>query len=100
MIKIIICSLLISGCSTVVPVKQKFPTPPEILMKEPKDLNTIGQTKIPDTTRDFNETTSNVKLSTVATTISENYGTYYQVVEQLKALQDWINKQKELSDGS
>ena len=62
--------------------------------------SSAGQTKIPDTTRDFNETTSNVKLSTVATTISENYGTYYQVVEQLKALQDWINKQKELSDGS
>ena len=62
--------------------------------------SSASQTKIPDTSRDFNETASNVKLSTVATTISENYGTYYQVTEQLKALQDWINKQKELSDGS
>lgn len=62
--------------------------------------SSASQTKIPDTSRDFNETASNVKLSTVATTISENYGTYYQVAEQLKALQDWINKQKELSDGS
>ena len=50
--------------------------------------SSASQTKIPDTSRDFNETASNVKLSTVATTISENYGTYYQVTEQLKALQD------------
>jgi uncharacterized protein YceK len=99
MIKIIICSLLISGCSTVVPVKQKFPTPPEMLMKEPKDLNTIGQTKVPNTSRDINEGTSDVKLSDVAITVSKNYGTYYQVVEQLKSLQEWIRKQKELSDG-
>jgi hypothetical protein len=98
MIKIIICSLLISGCSTLVPVKQKFPTPPEMLMKEPKDLNTIGQTKIFDTSRDVNEGASNVKLSEVAITVSKNYGTYYQVVEQLKSLQEWIRKQKDLSD--
>lgn len=62
--------------------------------------SSASQTKVPNSSRDVNETASNVKLSAVATTISENYGTYYQVAEQLKALQDWINKQRELSDGS
>ena len=61
--------------------------------------SSASQTKIPDTTRDVNETSSDVKLSTVATTITENYGTYYQVAEQLKSLQDWIKQQKDLDDG-
>jgi hypothetical protein len=61
--------------------------------------SSASQTKIPNTTRDVNETASNVKLSTVATTITENYGTYYQVAEQLKSLQDWITQQKDLDDG-
>ena len=61
--------------------------------------SSASQTKIPDTSRDVNEGASNVKLSEVAVTVSENYGTYYQVVEQLKSLQSWINKQRELSDG-
>ena len=61
--------------------------------------SSASQTKIPDTTRDVNETASDVKLSTVATTITENYGTYYQVAEQLKSLQDWIKQQKDLDDG-
>ena len=61
--------------------------------------SSASQTKIPDTTRDVNETASDVKLSTVATTIAENYGTYYQVAEQLKSLQDWIKQQKDLDDG-
>ena len=61
--------------------------------------SSASQTKIPDTTRDVNETASDVKLSTVATTITENYGTYYKVAEQLKSLQDWIKQQKDLDDG-
>ena len=97
--KIILCSLLLCGCSTLVPVKPKFPTPPEMLMIVPKDLNTIGQTKVPNTTRDVNEEASNVKLSEVAITVSQNYGTYYQISEQLKSLQEWIQKQKDLDSG-
>ncbi len=58
-----------------------------------------SQTKVPNTSRDINEGASDVKLSEVAITISKNYGTYYQVAEQLKSLQEWIRNQKELSDG-
>jgi hypothetical protein len=61
--------------------------------------SSASQTEVPNTARDVNEEASNVKLSTVATTITENHGTYYQVAEQLKSLQDWITQQKDLDDG-
>jgi hypothetical protein len=60
--------------------------------------SSASQTKVPNTTRDVNERASEIKLSEVAVTVSKNYGTYYQVVEQLKSLQEWIKKQKDLSD--
>ena len=60
--------------------------------------SSASQTKVPNSSRDVNEGASNVKLSEVAITVSRNYGTYYQVVEQLKSLQEWIKKQKDLSD--
>ena len=58
-----------------------------------------SQTKVPNTTRDVNEEASNVKLSEVAITVSQNYGKYYQISEQLKSLQEWIQKQKDLDSG-
>jgi hypothetical protein len=61
--------------------------------------SSASQTKLSDSTGDVNEAASKIKLSDVATTVSQNYGTYYQVSEQLKSLQKWILEQKELSDG-
>ena len=39
---------------------------------------------------------SDVKISEVAGTVIENYTTYYQLAEQLKALQDWIKVQQQI----
>lgn len=83
---------------------------PVYITKESDDKCTINngfvslhdyasKNEVPDSTGTINENPSDVKLSTVAETISQNYGTYYQVVEQLKSLQDWIRKQKELNNG-
>ena len=58
-----------------------------------------AKNELSDSTENINEGASNVKLSTIADTISQNYGTYYQVVEQLQSLQEWIRKQKELDNG-
>ena len=58
-----------------------------------------AKNELSDSTGNINEVASNVKLSTIADTISQNYGTYYQVVEQLQSLQEWIRKQKELDNG-
>jgi hypothetical protein len=57
-----------------------------------------AKNEVPESTGTVNEDSSDVKLSTVAETVSQNYGTYYQVVEQLKSLQSWINKQQELNN--
>jgi hypothetical protein len=59
-----------------------------------------SKNEVPESTGTTNEESSDVKLSTVAETVSQNYGTYYQVVEQLKSLQSWVRKQKELVDGT
>lgn len=60
--------------------------------------SSASQTKVSDSSRDINEGASNVKLSEVAVTVSKNYETYYQVVEQLKSLQEWIIQQRELTN--
>lgn len=39
---------------------------------------------------------SEVKASDLLTTVVENYGTYYQVVEQVKGWQDWYQQQKKV----
>ena len=83
---------------------------PVYITKESDDKCTINngfvslhdhasKNEVPEPTGSVNEDSSDVKLSTVAETVSQNYGTYYQVVEQLKALQSWIRKQKDLDNG-
>ena len=83
---------------------------PVYITKESDDKCTINngfvslhdhasKNEVPEPSGSVNEDSSEIKLSTVAETVSQNYGTYYQVVEQLKALQSWIRKQKDLDDG-
>jgi hypothetical protein len=61
-------------------------------------LNAAAENKVPESSRTSHEGPSDVKLSTLVESVSGNYGTYYQVVEQLKSLQDWIRKQKDLNN--
>jgi hypothetical protein len=61
-------------------------------------LNAAAENKVPESSRTSYEGPSDVKLSTLVESVSGNYGTYYQVVEQLKSLQDWIRKQKDLNN--
>lgn len=42
----------------------------------------------------IDETASDVKLSTATETITQNYGKYYEISEQLKALQNWVLEQQ------
>ena len=83
---------------------------PVYITKESDDRCTINngfvslhdhasKNEVPEPSGSVNEDSSEIKLSTVAETVSQNYGTYYQVVEQLKALQSWIRKQKDLDNG-
>ena len=43
-----------------------------------------------------NEGTSDVKASELVKTVTDNYGTYYQVREQLIGFQEWYKEQKKI----
>jgi len=58
--------------------------------------DSASRNEVPDSTRSINAGTSEVKLSDVATTVTENYTTYHKVAEQLKSLQEWIKLQQSI----
>jgi hypothetical protein len=85
--KILVISLilLLSGCSTTVPVTAKFPEAPGTLVQEPcQQLK-----KLEDT----------AKLSDVAKTVTVNYSEYYLCAVKLEAWQRWYREQKTIYEG-
>jgi len=58
--------------------------------------DSASRNEVPDPTRKVDAGTSEVKISGVATTVTENYTTYHQVAEQLKSLQEWIKLQQSI----
>ena len=56
-----------------------------------------AKNELPDPSRASNAGASDVKLSGATTTIVQNYGTCWEIREQLKALQEWVSEQKKLN---
>ena len=73
--------LLLSGCSTTVPVAQKFPPISEVLQQPCKPLK---------------EVLSNTTLSQLTSTIVENYTEYHQCSNIVDGWQSWYTQQKKL----
>jgi len=82
----VILALLLSGCSTVVPVVARFPEPPS------KGATTAcpALQKLKD----------DAKLSDVANTVTVNYSTYYECAVKTDAWQEWYRIQKHISEGA
>ena len=59
--------------------------------------DSAAQGAVPDTSSGIDGTASGIALSEAERVIIENYGKYQQVAEQLRALQEWVAKQKELN---
>lgn len=76
----VILALLLTGCSTVVPVAVRFPEPP----------GRGAMTACPD----LQKLKDDAKLSDVATTVTVNYGTYYECAVKTDAWQEWYAIQK------
>ena len=76
----VIIALLLSGCSTVVPVTVKFPEPP----------GKGAMTACPN----LQKLNSDAKLSDVANTVTVNYSTYYECAVKTDAWQEWYVVQK------
>ena len=81
--KYLVCFLfvLMTGCSTVVPVTSKFPDVPERLMVKCPQLEKVSETPT---------------LSDVAKTITNNYTTYYECAVKHDAFIEWYNIQKNI----
>ena len=77
---------VITGCSTVVPVVAKFPEPP----------GRLATTRCPD----LQKLKEDARLSDVATTVTVNYGTYYECAVKADAWQEWYRIQKHISEGA
>jgi hypothetical protein len=79
---IIIPTLLLTGCSTTVPVKRAFPEVPALLLKECNPLKTIDKPE--------------VKLSELMDTVSKNYGKYHECAAVADAWQEWYKEQQKI----
>lgn len=81
---ILIIAVLLAGCSTTVPVKQKFPDVPPLLMEKCPQLETIDQEK--------------VILSDFLKVMTRNYTKYYSCSELVNSWQEWYIQQKKIMD--
>ncbi len=73
--------LILTGCSTTVPVTAKFPDVPERLL-----------VKCPQLEKLENE----VKLSDISKTVTNNYTTYYECAVKHDAFVEWYKIQKNI----
>ena len=80
--RVLLLSLLLTGCSTVVPVTAKFPEPP----------GNIALTACPQ----LEKLKEDAKLSDISKTVSVNYGTYYECAVKTDAWIEWYQKQKHI----
>jgi hypothetical protein len=84
--KYLMIALLLSGCSTVVPVTARFPEPPA----------KGAMTACPN----LQKLANGAKLSDVATTVTVNYSTYYECAVKADAWQEWYQIQRHISEGA
>ena len=77
-------ALLLSACSTSVPVRQPFPVAPAALLERCPDLLTIDDGK--NSMRDM------LKV------VIQNYALYYQCAEKTHGWQDWYGQQKKIHE--
>ena len=80
----LLIALLLSGCSTVVPVTAKFPEAPKLGLGACPQLDTVPE---------------GVKLSELTTTVTKNYGTYYECAVKADTWQQWYEVQKRIFEG-
>ena len=82
----VLLTLLLSACSTVVPVTVRFPDAP----------GKGAMTPCPA----LQKLNDGAKLSDVATTVTVNYSTYYECAVKADAWQEWYAIQKKIFEGA
>jgi hypothetical protein len=80
----LLLTLLITGCSTTVPVVAKFPEAPQSLVTPCPELKKIeGDT---------------VSIVDLHKTVVENYTEYYACAQKVEGWNEWYAKQKKIFD--
>ena len=79
----LIMALLLTGCATSVPVKQKFPEVPSRIMEQCPQLDKLKDDAL---------------LSDVAKTVTNNYSTYYECAVKNDAWIEWYQIQKHIHE--
>jgi hypothetical protein len=72
--------LLLTGCTTTVPVTGKFPYAPETLMEKCPELTKLQK---------------DAKLSDVATVVKNNYSLYHECSYKVEQWQTWYAEQQQ-----
>lgn len=79
---ILILLILLAGCSTTVPVTQKFPAAPELLLEKCSELKKLEGSKI--------------SIVDYTKTVTENYTLYHECSLKNTSWIDWYQKQKQV----
>jgi PBP1b-binding outer membrane lipoprotein LpoB len=82
----LLLAVLLSGCSTAVPVTAKFPEPPSRLITQ----------RCPD----LQKLNDDAKLSDISRTVTINYSSYYECAVKTDAWIEWYNIQKRIFEGA
>jgi hypothetical protein len=82
---LLVSLLLLTACSTTVPVVAKFPEAPNTLMEKCPPLDTIDK--------------PTVLLSELVYTITHNYMKYHECANLVEGWQEWHTDQKKIFDG-
>lgn len=77
----LILALFLTGCSTVVPVRQKFPEAPNTLLEKCPQLEVLKD---------------DAKLSDVAKSVTNNYTSYHGCSSRHDSFIEWYNTQKKI----
>lgn len=77
--------LILSACSTTVPVKRTFPEAPAVLLEKCAELRKIKE---------------NAQLSDVVKTVAENYSLYHECSSKHESFVEWYKIQKQTFEGA
>jgi hypothetical protein len=78
----LLLALLLTGCSTVVPVTARFPEAP----------GNVAMTACPQ----LRKIAEDARLSDISKTITMNYSTYYECAVKTDAWIEWYQKQQQI----
>ena len=81
---VVMLVLAITGCSTVVPVTAKFPDAPRAGLATCPQLQTVQD---------------GVQLSELTSTVTVNYGTYYECAVKVDQWTEWYEIQRRIFEG-